>query len=136
MTHTTREAYDKDDLFRDIAACFPDSGEKIPSGLVSTMHCYSVNPRSELLDIITEGERRLCIPRSAELIQLIMHELHDIPFAAHLGFTKVYEDIRKLLFLPKNEKRPRKVHQDLPPLSSQQAISTSRLSTTSTNAHP
>jgi hypothetical protein len=30
-----------------------------------------------------------------------MHELHDVPFAAPPGFTKVYEDIKKLLYWPK-----------------------------------
>jgi len=33
-----------------------------------------------------------------------MHELYDVPFAAHPGFTKVYEDIRELLYWPKWEK--------------------------------
>jgi hypothetical protein len=52
-----------------------------------------------------------------------MHELHDVLFAAHPGFTKAYEDIRKL-------------HQNLSPLSSQQALPTGHLSTTSTYPIP
>jgi len=90
----------QDDLFRDIAAYFCDTDEKIPLGLLSTMHLHRV-PRSKLLYFIREGERRLCMPRSHELIHLVMHELHDLPFAAHPGFTKVYEDIRKLLYWAK-----------------------------------
>ena len=34
-------------------------------------------------------------------MQLIMHDLHAVPFGAHPGFTKVYEDIRELLYWPK-----------------------------------
>jgi len=32
---------------------------------------------------------------------LIMCDLHDVRFAAYPGFTKLYEDIRKLLYWPK-----------------------------------
>jgi hypothetical protein len=49
MTDTIRKAYKKDYLFRDIAAYFCDADEKIPLELLSTMHFYSVDPRSKLL---------------------------------------------------------------------------------------
>jgi hypothetical protein len=56
VTITILEAHDKDDLFRDIAACFCDDDEKIRSELLSTMNWYSVDPRSKLLYFIREGE--------------------------------------------------------------------------------
>jgi hypothetical protein len=74
--------------------------ENVPSGLLSTMHWLSVDPQSKLLRLILEGEQQQCVPRSPELIQLIMHELHHVPFAAHPGFTKVHKDIKKLLYWP------------------------------------
>ena len=104
LTDTIRKSYDKDDLFRDIAAYFCNAHEKIPLGLLSIMHWYSNDPRFKLLYFICEGERRLCIPRSPELILLIMHEPHDVLFVAHPGFTKVYKDITKLQYWPKMRK--------------------------------
>jgi len=68
------------------------------------MHWYCLDPRSKLLYLIREGERRLCIPREPELIKLILHEIHDAPFSAHSGFVKAYDDIRKALYWPKMRK--------------------------------
>ena len=48
MTDTIRKAYEKEELFRDIAAYFCDADEQILLGLLSTMHWYSVDPRSKL----------------------------------------------------------------------------------------
>ena len=71
--------------------------------------------------------------KNPEFIKLTMHELHDVPFASYPGFEKVKADINKLLYCAKEEKRLRQVHQDLSPLSSQQALSIGHLSTTSTD---
>ena len=95
------------------------------------MHWSSVDTRSKLLYFIRQGERRLCISRSPELIQLIVHELHVVLLGAHSGFMNVYEDIRKLLYWKKMREKYRKVHQDL---SSQQALSTGHLKTNSNDA--
>jgi hypothetical protein len=126
----------------DIAAYFCDADEKIPLELLSTMHRYSFDPRSKLLYFIRERKRELCIPRSPELMQLIMHEPHDVPFAVHPGFTKVYEDIRKLLYWSKmrkeNEKYIKTCHRCQVNKHYRQvtsALSTGHLSTTSTDVH-
>ena len=85
MIDTIREAHGKDELFLDIAAYFCGVDEKIPSGFLSTMHWYSVDPQSNLLYFIREGERRLYIQRNPQLIKFIIHGVHDVPFAAHPG---------------------------------------------------
>jgi len=51
-----------------------------------------LEPRSMLLYFIREGIRTYPVG---------IHEVHDVRFAAHPGFTKVYEDIRKLVYWPK-----------------------------------
>ena len=52
MSDTIWQAYDKNDLFRDIAAYSCDAEEKIPPGLLKMNWC-SVDPRSKLLYLFT-----------------------------------------------------------------------------------
>jgi len=89
ITDIIREAYDKDDVFHDSNAYLCDANENFSLKLLSLMNWYSVDPRSKLLYFIREEERGLCIPRSPELIHLIMHELHVVPLGTHSGFMKV-----------------------------------------------
>jgi len=38
---------------------------------------------------------RICIPKQGEFRLNIMHDLHDIPIASHLGFQKTYMAIKR-----------------------------------------
>ena len=39
--------------------------------------------------------KRLCVPKKAELKDLILQEAHDTPYSIHPGGTKMYQDIRE-----------------------------------------
>jgi hypothetical protein len=120
MADVTRKAYDKEDLFRISMHSFR---------IAVIKELVHLDPRSKLFYFICEEERGLRTPRSPEFIHLIMHELHDVPFAAHFGFTKVNKD--KSFCTGQKWKKTWKVHQDLSPLCSHQALSKGHLSTTS-----
>ena len=95
MADITRKAYDKEDLFRISMHSFK---------IAVIKELVHLDPRSKLFHFIREEERGLRTPRSPEFIHFIMHELHDVPFAAHSGFKKVNKDIWKLLYWPKMKK--------------------------------
>ena len=111
---------------------FCDADENLPWELLLPMNWYSVDPWSKLLHFVPEEKRGLYIPRSPELIQLIMHELHVVPLGAYSGFMNAYTKTFGS-FCAGTRWKNGKVHQDL---SSQQVLSKGHLSTTSTHGHP
>ena len=60
---------------------------------------YSVHDK--LLYVRRHGDLLLCIPKSSELRQLVLHDVHDATIAGHLGFDKTYAALRRLVFWPR-----------------------------------
>jgi len=45
-------------------------------------------------------EKRICVPRDADIRKLILQEAHDSPYSIHPGNTKMYLDLRERFWWP------------------------------------
>ena len=96
-----RELYIQDDVFGAILKNIDKESEDIDGSVVSILHHYKLDSNSKLLYLCKEGTRRLCIPRDKDLQNILMKDFHSSPVGGHMGFTRVYEQMRKLYYWPR-----------------------------------
>ena len=50
-------------------------------------------------------KNRVCVPDDNDLRKVILEEAHNGSFAIHPGSTKMYQDLKNVILVVRNEKR-------------------------------